>query len=322
MLAVLATIAIATQADREFEGLFLDVPAGIQFTTKTEPVYRSYVGELKSAGPGGATGVTQVISVVVTDLDKIPNRPTPEQVIRMHEQTSRTRKTFAGQVMKAGDTTIGGRPMTVILGSALVPGADGKPTNAYHISACATHGDQAYEVTWYTYRFGEDFTNAVRAVRNLRIKTGDASIGPVKHIGTEGSYSFLGVPYSWRLPTVLTADTRPQIQPTHAGRYRGSVWVGQAFAQIDIIRFKEAPKDMTPAAMAREVTTGWLPDAGAPEPTVEGGIYRFDNLTLNRNRKGRIEVALKDNTLVALTVSGPDSLPLPSRGEVALNALP
>ena len=311
MLAVLATIAIATQADREFEGLLLDVPAGIQFTTKTEPVYRSYVGELKSAGPGGATGVTQVISVVVTDLDKIPNRPTPEQVIRMHDQT-----------MKAGDTTIGGRPMTVILGSALVPGADGKPTNAYHISACATHGDKAYEVTWYTYQFGQDFTNAVRAVRNLRIKAGDASIGPVKHIGTEGAYSFLGVPYSWRLPTVLTADTRPQVQPTHAGRYRGSVWVGQAFAQIDIIRFKEAPKDMTPAAMAREVTTGWLPDTGAPEPTLEGGIYRFDNLTLTRNRKGRIEVALKDNTLVALTVSAPNTVPLPGRNEVALSALP
>jgi len=318
MLSAIAALAlIGAPADQEFEGLLLDVPAGLKFTTNTQPNYRSFVGEVKSA-----QGVTQAIAVVVTDLDKIPNRPTPEQVIRLHERQSRTRQGFAGQLMKAADTTIDGQPMTVVVGSVAVALANRTPVGAYHVSAATTFGNKAYEVTWYTYNFGAEFVNAVMAVRNLRFKKGDEFVGPVKHIGTEGNYTLLGVPFAWRLPTATTVIPRPFIKDAYAGRYQGNVKIDDYVAQVEIIQFKEAPKAMTPAAMAREMSGDWLPETGGPEPVLEGGIYRLDNLTIPNKRKGRIEFALKDKILVGLMVSCLDTKNLPSRTEVSLSPQP
>jgi len=323
MLSAIAALALLSPpADQEFEGLLLDVPAGLKFTTNTQSNFRSYLAEVTETSVAGVKGATQAIAVVVTDLDKLPNKPTPEQVIRLHERQSRTRAGFAGQLMKVTDTTIDGQPMTVVVGSAAVALQNGTPVGAYHVSAATTFGNKAYEVTWYTYRHGQEFSNAVLAVRNLRFKKGDEFVGPVKLVGTEGNYSLLGVPFNWRLPTATTVIPRPFIKDAYAGRYQGNLTIDHYFAQVEIIQFKEAPKAMTLAALAREMSGDWLPETGGPEPVLEGGIYRLDNLTIPNKRKGRIEFALKDKVLVGLMVSCPDTKDLPNRNEVGLSPQP
>lgn len=321
MLSALALLVLANPvADREIEGVLLDSPVELKPLASSEAHARAYTGEVRSVA-GGAIGLTQVISVVVTDLDKLQNRPTPEQVIRLHERNSRTRQGFAGQLMKTEDTTLDGNPMTVLIGSASAPGSGTNFVNAYHVSAATTVGNKAYEVTWLCFNAGDEFTNAVKAVRNLRLKKGEETVAPVKLVGSAGDYTLLGVPFAWKLPTAAQVSPSALVKDSYAGRYQSSLTIDGYVAQVEIIQFKEAPKNMSPAAMARETTYDWIPETGGPEPVLEDGIYRFENLTVPVKRKARIEVALKDKLLVVLTVACPESGTLPSREVISLKPL-
>lgn len=323
MISALAALALfGTSVDRDIEGLLIDTPVELKAVETGQPQIRAYSAEIKSVSLAGAIGITQVISVIVTDLDKLPNRPTPDQVPRLHERNSRTRKGFAGQLFKTEDTTLSDNPMTVLIGSVSSPGTNNSFVNAFHVSSATTVGDKAYEVTWLCFNAGEEFSNAVKAVRNLRIRKGAETIAPKKLIGTSGEYTLLGVPFAWKLPAPATVSPSALVKDNYAGRYQSSMTIDGYVAQIEIIQFKEAPKNMTPTAMARETTYDWLPETGGPEPVFEGGVYRFDNLTVPVKRKARVEVALKDNLLVVLTVACPESGKLPSRDEISLKALP
>lgn len=320
--ALAALVLLGSTADRDIEGLLIDTPVELKPLAGEQTFLRAFAGQVTSTSIGGAMGITQVITVAVTDLDKLPTRPSAEQLLRMHERGSRTRQGFAGQLMKTEDTTLDGNPMTVIVGSASAPGAGNTYVNAYHVSAATTVGDKQYEVTWLCFNAGEEFSNAMKAVRNLRIKKGAETIAPKKLIGTSGDYTLLGVPYAWKLPAPATVSPSALVKDSYAGRYQSSLTMNGYVAQIEIIQFKEAPKNMTPAAMARETTYDWIPETGGPEPVLEGGVYRYDNLTVPIKRKARVEVALKDKLLVVLTVACPESGKLPSRDEISLKALP
>lgn len=320
MLGALLALTLAA-TDRDIEGLILDAPVELKPVKTPQEGQRGYVGQVTSTNFTGASGVTQYISVVVTDLDKLAIKLTPEQVLRLHERNARTRKEMVGQLMKTQDTTLDGRPLTVIIGSAIAPGNGATRVNAYHISAATTIGDKAYEVTWLTYNQGKEFTDAVRAVRNLRVKKDDKLTAPALLVGTAGDYSLLGVPFSWRLPTAATAVVSPRVTSKQAGRYQGTLSVEGGYVRIDIIQLKDAPAEMTPQEMVAELGHTKLPETNPPKPEEIDGVHVFKDAATGPAEFGRIEVARKDNYVVALTVVGPKKEALPGRDVVSLKPL-
>lgn len=297
---------------QNIEGLLIKSPVSLEKQPSTHPNFRAYLGQVKVNN-----AITQLISVVVTNLDSIDPKPSPDQICDLHDRASRTRPGNAGQLFKSERTTINEKPMVVVMGSLIARDAAQNPANMYQTSAAFCSDKLAYEVNWLTQNGSEDFINAIKNVRSMSLKVDEGASTPKNLIGTSGNYTLLGIPFNFQLPQATTAipSTKPSTEET--GRYIGQISSPEWFASAEVSIQKSPVSDTSPKNLLRLL--GYTEWAGLkPEFTLENGIYVCNGLSLNENRHARIDIAIKQNTIAALIVSTEKSKPLPDRQTLAL----
>jgi len=292
---------------QNLEGLLLIAPAQLVKQATSSDSHRAYLGQVKTN-----TATTQIISVVVTDLDKIDPRPTPEEICDIHDRASRTRKHMAGQLFKTERTTINGKPMVILMGSLL-----SRNQTLFQTSAAFTTDSKAYEINWITLTAGETFNNAIKSIRSVAIQTEEANFSPATQIGPAGKYSLLGLPLNFQLPspTEPVPDTQPNLEET--ARYIGEVAGENWYGTIEISQRKSPIAEPTPKNLLKLIGYEAWADLDL-KFTLEKGIHSSELFNASNDRHARIDIALTEQTICAVIVSAPKGQLLPDRTIIGL----
>lgn len=294
----------------------LIIQTDIEFKAQPEQSnFRAWVAEVKESG-----SVTQVASIVETNLTKLETKLTPQQICDLHDRASRTRQGFSAQLFKTEQTKINNRPMVLLIGSTLTRDVAQKPINTYHVSAALSTETKAYEITWITYRGGEDFTNAVKTVRSVELKSEEQTYKPEYLFGTIGKYSLLGAPFQFILnkPTAASTEARPATG--QSGRYIGSLSEGEWYATVEIAQYAADITKTEPAELLEALGYGaWLKNqTPAPTPKLVEGVNVFENIAISEARHARIEIGVSGKFICAVIVSAAKDSPLPDRSVISM----
>ncbi|MFM9871984.1 MAG: hypothetical protein ACKVQS_00800 [Fimbriimonadaceae bacterium] len=301
---------------QNFENLLLVAPIKLVKQATKDPSYRAYVGEVKIT-QGTTESTTEFISVVVTDLEKIDPIPTAEQICELHDRASRTRGGNAGQLFKTERTTINDQPMVVLIGSIISRDANQKAVNMYQASAAFSTDKKAYEITWITLNGGVTLTNAIKSVRNASLQIDNKIFQPKLLVGTQGSYTFLGVPYKFVLPAPVEALPDTLTNEEESGRYIGRLTGNDWFATAEIAVRNSEISDTSPENLMKLLGyEKWV--AQNPKFENKDGTSICSNFAITDKRHARIEIAYKDKIICAVIVSADNDKELPPRDEIAL----
>lgn len=277
--------------------------------------FRAWVAEVKTAS--GA--ITQIISVVETDLTKLENKPTPQLICDLHDRANRTRQGFSGQLFKTELTEINSRPMVVLVGSALTRDVAQRPINTYHVSAALSTETKAYEITWLTYNGGDDYTNAIKAVRSVQLKSDSITHTPKALVGTIGPYTLLGAPFKFLLNKPASANTEVRPSEGQTGRYIGSISEPEWYATAEIALYSANPSQITAESLLTALGyQEWLKLEPKPVAKLVDGIHVFENVKVSDKRHARIDIATQGKFICAVIVSADADKPLPDRKTIAL----
>ncbi len=301
---------------QNLEGLVLLAPIKLEQQPEVSPIYRVYFGQVKTT-TNEITSTTEVISVVVTDLDKIEPRPTADQVCDLHDRASRTRKDMAGQLFKTERTTINDKSMVINIGTLIALDAAQKPTNMYQVSAAFSSDTKAYEITWLTVKGGVTASNAIKSVRNASLQIDDKIYQPKLLVGTSGKYSLLGVPFNFILPSPAESIPDNPVSLEESGRYTAEVAADEWFASVEVAIRKSPITDPSPKNLLKLLGfEEWVtPNI---EFKTEKGISICADIPISEERHARVEIAVNGTTICAVIVSATKDQPLPSSETIGL----
>jgi hypothetical protein len=314
-LALLQNPSDTTQPKVQQFGELL-MQTGNEFKAQPEQSnFRAWVAEVKTVS--GA--ITQVISVVETDLTKLENKPTPQLICDLHDRANRTRQGFSGQLFKTELTEINGRPMVVLVGSTLARDVTQRQINTYHVSAALSTETKAYEITWLTYNGGDDYTNAIKAVRSVQLKSDSITYQPKELVGTVGSYTLLGAPFKFLLNKPTTANTEVRPSEGQTGRYIGSISEPDWYATAEIALYSDNPSQITAESLLTALGyQEWLKSEPKPVAKVVEGVHVYERIKVSDKRHARIDIATQGKFICAVIVSADFDKPLPDRKTIAL----
>lgn len=301
---------------QNIEGLLIAVPGKLQKLPDQNPTFRAYQAIINSTSETDK-GITQVVNVVVTDLDKLENKPTPEQVCDLHDRASRTREGYAAQLFKSERTEIDDKPMVVVIGSLLGRSAADKEINIFHTSAAFSTDTKAYEITWLNYYGGDNFTNAIKSVRSISILDEASTHQPKKLVGTTGNYSLLGLPYNFLLPKPATAKAETTPSKGQKARYLGEIKEPDWFATAEIAVMEESIEDTSPKNLLKLLGYATWVDLN-PEFELVDGMQVCKELAITEDRHARIDIVANETQIIAVVVSAPKDKPLPTRSVIGL----
>jgi hypothetical protein len=188
---------LAKATVRDFDGLLLDVP--LELTASEQGGVKRWTGEVSSLGQ-----VSQVVTVMKSDISALDQKPTPEQFLAMHERAQRTNRNFAAQFFLSQKTKLADMPFLLLTGSMLGPSAVGTAMPMYFNSAAFLTASHAYEVIWIS-RDATEYAAAFRSLRGAQWKQGSANHPVQDQFGNAGVYTIAGVPFGLmsRAPFVI-----------------------------------------------------------------------------------------------------------------------
>lgn len=301
-----------------FEGM--EIKTSLAFTERkvSLPGVKAWSAQAEAVSSELATQVL----LVVTDLRQSEKRLTPEEVCVKHEAAERSRRGFAGQLLKAERTTLGGNPMVVITGSCLTKDGLGRAAFMYQASAAVVKGDHAFEMSWITRDPSGTYQKALEACRALSYQEGGQRVSPKTVIGAKGTYTIAGAPFGFKLPFPATPETTVFIGLPFSQRYKAKLITSDWTARLDKVVMKPETQAADPTEVFRLFGyTEFLSKENPPKPVNKEGVWVYEGLPLSDKVVARVEVGFKEGQASCLLVTADKGKGLPSRELLALQPL-
>lgn len=318
LASFLVTAPFQAPEFQTFEGM--EIKTNLAFTERqvSLPGVQVWSAQAEAASSQLAT---QVI-LVVTDLRKGEKKLTPEEVCAKHEAAERSRRGFAGQLLKAERTTLGKNPMVVITGSSLTKDGLGRASFMYQASAAVVKGDFAYELSWITRDPSGYYQKALDACRTMSFMEGGQRVSPKAVIGAKGNYTIAGAPFGFKLPFAATPETTVFIGPHFSQRYKAKLITSDWIARLDTAVLKPGTQASDPTEVFKLFGyTEFLPKENPPKPVNKEGVWVYEGLPLSEKVVARVEVGFKEGQAACILVTAEKEKGLPARELLALQPL-
>jgi hypothetical protein len=213
---LLAALLFFAPGPQNFDGLKLHVPEAPR-----DPVVKGAVktweGNYTTTSQEKAVILTY--SVAVTDLKALPQKPTEDQVLALHERSARANKKLAAQSLRRIEGKIGEHKLLLLSGTALAPTRTGTAAGSYWLSFAFTTGDKVYE--YFQVSFYETNHTPTLGYAAEMTLTEDSKESKVTGLSKEsnGDYTIAGLPFIVSTPVLLAPSTVSPHEPAFGGQY-------------------------------------------------------------------------------------------------------
>jgi len=139
--SLLAALLFFAPISQNFDGLKLQV-----LDAPMEPVTQGPAKTWEGTHTNTQFGKEVVVlnySLTVTDLKALPQKPTEDQVLLLHERNARTNMKLAAQNFRRSVGKIGDHKLLLLSGTVMAPVGGGGATNSHWLSFAFTAGEKA-----------------------------------------------------------------------------------------------------------------------------------------------------------------------------------